>query len=304
MAGTMCIAAGLRETAAPRSVVDFQTQQRITADCAAHKVAARTDLHLGNAMEQRLTFDQAASIYRTARPGYPDALVDDVISFADLKPNDSILEVGCGTGQATRSFASRGFPILAIDPGPEMLRAARESLAGSRHVEFSETTFEAWPSEREGFRLIVAAQSWHWVPREIGFAKAAEVLSPGGWLAIFGHVPVGLPAPLLARFREIYLRQTGAWGPPPEAGYLPTGPFKIWFDESALFGPVEHKSYAWKWRHTASSYADFLRTRSDHRMMNPMKREDVIGEIAEAIREHGGEFEVDYESHLYIAERL
>ena len=63
-------------------------------------------------MEQRFTFDQVASVYREARPGYPDALVDDVVSHADLKPNDRILEVGCGTGQATMSFAKRGFPIL------------------------------------------------------------------------------------------------------------------------------------------------------------------------------------------------
>jgi ubiquinone/menaquinone biosynthesis C-methylase UbiE len=65
-----------------------------------------------NPMEQRFTFDQVASVYREARPGYPDALVDDVVSYADLKPNDRILEVGCGTGQATMSFAKRGFPIL------------------------------------------------------------------------------------------------------------------------------------------------------------------------------------------------
>jgi 16S rRNA A1518/A1519 N6-dimethyltransferase RsmA/KsgA/DIM1 with predicted DNA glycosylase/AP lyase activity len=60
-------------------------------------------------VEQRFTFDQVASVYRKARPAYPDALIDDVVSYADLKPNDRIFEVGCGTGQATKSFAERGF---------------------------------------------------------------------------------------------------------------------------------------------------------------------------------------------------
>ena len=60
-------------------------------------------------MEQRFTFDQVASVYSKARPAYPDALVDDVVSCADLKPNDRIFEVGCGTGQATKSFASEAF---------------------------------------------------------------------------------------------------------------------------------------------------------------------------------------------------
>jgi len=220
-------------------------------------------------------------------------------------PGDArIVEVGCGTGQATKSFARRGFRILATDPGPEMLRGARESLTGVGNVEFLETTFEAFPLRQYAFRLIIAAQSWHWVSPEVRFAKAASVLSPDGVLAVFGHVPVGLPTPLLAAFKEIYLRQTGKWGPPPEAWYLPAGPFKGWFDESGLFGPVQHKSYPWIWQHTTSSYTDLLRTRSDHRMLEAAKRDAVLDEIANAIDEHGGALDVNYETHLYIARRL
>lgn len=255
-------------------------------------------------MEQRFTFDQIANVYRAARPDYPEALIEDVVSFADLKPDDKIFEVGCGTGQATKSFAKRGFQILAADPGPDMLRGARESLASFRNVEFLETTFEAWLVNQEAFRLIVAAQSWHWVSPEVRFAKAARALSPDGSLAVFGNVPVGLPAPLLAQFKEIYLRHTGRWGPTPEAWYLPNGPFKGWFDASEVFGPAEHKSYPWKCPHTASSYTDFLRTRSDHRMLDSSKREGLLGDISKAIIDHGDRLTVDYEAHLYIARRL
>ena len=83
-------------------------------------------------MEQRFVFDQIADAYKAARPDYPEALVEDVVSFAELKPRDEILEIGCGAGQATKGFAKRGFPILAIDPGPKLLAGARESLARSR----------------------------------------------------------------------------------------------------------------------------------------------------------------------------
>jgi SAM-dependent methyltransferase len=269
---------------------------------AMTRVSAGDLRSLGKFMEQRFTFDETASVYGRARPDYPEALVDDVVLYADLKPNDRIFEVGCGTGQATKSFAKRGFSILATDPGPEMLRGARASLAGFRNVEFLETTFETWPADRAAFRLIIAAQSWHWVSPDARFAKAAEALSADGSLAVFGHVPVGLPAPLLDRFKKIYLRQTNRWGPPPEAWYLPNGPFKGWFIESG-FDPVEHRSYPWKWGHTASSYTDFLRTRSDHRMMEPAKLDELLREIAQAIDDHGGQFDVDYETHLYIARR-
>jgi ubiquinone/menaquinone biosynthesis C-methylase UbiE len=255
-------------------------------------------------MEQRFTFDQIASVYRTTRPDYPEALTEDVVSFAGLKPNDKILEIGCGTGQATKSFAKRGFQLLATEPGSETLRSARESLASFGNIEFLETTFEAWPAAQQAFRLIIAAQSWHWLSAEVRFAKAAEVLSEDGSLAVFGNVPVRLPAPILAQFKEIYLRQIGRWGPAPEAWYLPNGPFEAWFDGSGQFGRAEHKSYAWKWRHTTSSYTDFLRTRSDHRILESAKREEVISEITKVIADHGGRLTVDYETHLYIARRL
>jgi SAM-dependent methyltransferase len=254
-------------------------------------------------MEQRFVFDKIADAYKAARPDYPEALIEDVVSYAGLKPKDGILEVGCGAGQATKGFASRGFPILAIDPGPKLLASARESLAGFENVEFLESTFEAWPASQGKFRLIIAAQSWHWVSPEVRFAKAAASLSPNGSLAVFGHVPVGMPPALVARFREIYLRHTGKWGLPPEAWYLPDGPFKRWFDESGLFGPVEHRSYSWKWRHTTSSYANFLRTKSEHQMQESAKREEMLGEIGRAIDEHGGEVTLDCETHLYIARR-
>ena len=255
-------------------------------------------------MEQRFAFDQIADLYKTARPDYPEALIRDVLSYADLTQNDGILEVGCGAGQATKGFAKRGLPILAIDPGPAMVGRARESLAGFGNVAFLETTFEAWPVIPGGFRLIIAAQSWHWISPALRFAKAAETLSPDGSLAVFGHVPVGLPASVLTRFSDIYLRRTGRWGPPPEAGYLPDGPFKGWFDQSGLFGPVEHRKYSWIWRHTTSSYTDFLRTKSENRMMDAAKREALLGEIAGAIDDAGGELALDYETHLYMARRL
>jgi SAM-dependent methyltransferase len=230
--------------------------------------------------------------------------VDDVMSYAALKAGDPVLEVGCGTGQATRSFAARDLQIVAIDPGAEMIRVARESLAGFGNVELAEATFEAWSQDNGPFRLIIAAQSWHWVSPELRFVKAAKLLSPKGSLAVFGHVPTGLPAPLLEQFQDIYLHHTSRWGPPPEAWYLPSGPFKGWFDESGLFGPVEHRCHPWTWRHTTSSYADFLGTRSDIRMLTQAVRNELISDLSKAIDRHGGEFDMDYETHLYMARRI
>jgi SAM-dependent methyltransferase len=252
-------------------------------------------------MEQRFTFDQVADVYQASRPGYPDALIDDVVAYAALGPDDRILEVGCGTGQATASFASKGNPILATDPGADMLRGARDHLRGFDNVDYLQTTFEALPETEAGFRLIVAAQCWHWVAPDVRFVKAARVLSPGGTLAVFGHVPVELPERLRDKFQRIYLHHVGRWLPPPEAWYLPAGPFKGWFSESGLFEPVRHSCYPWIWRHTSASYVDFLRTRSDHRMLATDQREQLLTDLARAIDAEGGRLDIGYETHLYIA---
>jgi SAM-dependent methyltransferase len=256
------------------------------------------------ALEQRFSFNEIAALYDAARPGYPDALFGDVIAAAELAPDDSILEIGCGTGQATRAFARRGLRLLAIDPGAETIRVARQSLAEFQDVEFAEATFEAWPAQRAAFRLIVAAQSWHWVAPAIGFAKAADVLVPGGTLAVFAHVPVGLDPALLEEFRRIYPRYAGfELGLPPERDYLPLGMISRQFADQQHFSAATHKGYAWTWAHTTASYTDFLRTRSDLRMLEPARREALLAAIADAVAAQGGKFEMSYETHLYMARR-
>jgi ubiquinone/menaquinone biosynthesis C-methylase UbiE len=56
----------------------------------------------------RATFDQVAPLYDEAHPTYPEELFDDVVSLSGIPPGGRILEIGCGTGQATVLFARRG----------------------------------------------------------------------------------------------------------------------------------------------------------------------------------------------------
>ena len=71
--------------------------------------------------QQRLVFGEVAELYDRARAGYPEALIDDVISFAGGDgPSLRALEVGAGTGKATVGFASRDLEILALEPSADM----------------------------------------------------------------------------------------------------------------------------------------------------------------------------------------
>lgn len=59
----------------------------------------------------RTIFDQAALDYDEVRPGYPEELIEDVISISAIPKDGRILEIGCGTGQATIPFAKCGYSI-------------------------------------------------------------------------------------------------------------------------------------------------------------------------------------------------
>ena len=103
-------------------------------------------------MEQRFTFNKVAELYDQARAGYPQALYDDLMGFANLSAGDAVLEVGCGTGKATEEFARRGLNVVALDPGPDMIAAARRRLAAFKGVRFVQATFEAWPVRSRRFQ--------------------------------------------------------------------------------------------------------------------------------------------------------
>ena len=257
-------------------------------------------------MERRFTFDRVADLYDAARPSYPDALLDHIVAVAGLKAGDPVLEIGCGTGKATAGFARRGLHMVALDPSAELLRVARKCLTGFPNVQFLQTTFEAWPPQPAAFKLVVAAQSWHWIAPEMRCTKVAEVLAPGGTLAVFGNEPVGLASsPLLDEFKRIYAHHVPSlWEQAAaETWYLPSGPVARLIGESRLFAAVTHKSYPWKWSYTGSSFVNLLRTQSRYQLLAEPQREALFAALAGAIAAHGGEFELAYEAHLYTAKR-
>jgi len=255
-------------------------------------------------MEQRFTFNTVADLYDQARAGYPQALYDDLMALANLSAGDSVLEVGCGTGKATEEFARRGLNVVALDPGPDMIAAARRRLNPTKSVRFVQTTFEAWPVEAGAFRLVAAAQSWHWIAPDIRFRKAFDVLAPGGALAVFGSAPEPVPQPFREALEKVYaIHAPELGGPPPEHAYLPSGPFARDFDLSGLFRQAVHKSYPWSRLFSARSYVEYLATVSRYRLIDEKRRKDLLAAIAEAIDANGGGFDAPVETHLYAARR-
>lgn len=130
-------------------------------------------------------FDTVAAEYDAHRPGYPDELVDR--ACADLAAGDPVLEVGCGTGQLTRSLAARGLNVTAVDPGSRLLTLAAEKVDG---VRFLNAPFEGMELGDDQFRAVLSASAFHWIDPDVSWSRAAGALSPGGTLALLHHCGV------------------------------------------------------------------------------------------------------------------
>ena len=194
-------------------------------------MTAETDGQRRKREQQRVLFDGSAELYDATRQSYPAAIVDAVFTTASVEPGARVLEIGCGTGQLTRRLAGRGFNVTAIDIGAAMTEAARRNVADPA-VRFQASSFEEFTGGGP-FGLIVSGTAWHWVDPGVGWAKAARLLRPGGWLALL-TTGERYHEPFLSQLRDLwmrYSRQT-AWADRPA--------WAAGLRETTLFGePVE-----------------------------------------------------------------
>jgi len=256
-------------------------------------------------MEQRDTFDAVADLYGEARPGYPAVLYDDLWALAGLGADATVLEVGCGAGQATGDLAARAGRVIAVDPGPRLIEQARARVSAA-NVEYQVAGFEDLEVEVGAFDLVASAQAWHWVDPGIGFRKAAEALRPAGALAVFGHVPALPDEPVRGAFQRIYDRfLPGAFGAPsPEAAYRPEGMFPGLYAASGRFEAPTHRAYAWTWRLDPQMLGRYLRTDSSYHVLPEGPRFALFDALSDAVADLGGVFDAPYETHLYVARKL
>jgi ubiquinone/menaquinone biosynthesis C-methylase UbiE len=132
-------------------------------------------------------FDEIAAEYDRHRPAYPDELLDQACQAAGIGRGDCVLEVGCGSGQLTRALVARGLRVTAVDPGASLMALARQHLAGAGEVEFLNAQFEDALLSRDHFRAVFSASAFHWTDPGVSWQKAADVLVPGGTLALLQY---------------------------------------------------------------------------------------------------------------------
>ncbi|MDX6309519.1 MAG: hypothetical protein QOI06_2565 [Nocardioidaceae bacterium] len=132
-----------------------------------------------------LSFGPVASAYEMFRPGYPDELVEEVLAYAG-RPVRTALEIGAGTGKATRVFVRHRIAVTATDPDAAMLTELRKHVPAT--VATVQAAFEDLPLTPV-YDLVFAAASLHWTKPDDRWSRVAAMLTRDGIFASFGgHV--------------------------------------------------------------------------------------------------------------------
>jgi SAM-dependent methyltransferase len=236
--------------------------------------------------DPRASFDSAVEIYDEIRPGYPPAMFDDLFGLLPVRP--LIVEVGPGTGQATRDLLSRGAVVDAVELGPAMAAKLREVLP-SADLRVMVGDFEHVELPPRGADAVFSATAFHWIAPTAQLDRPAAILRARGIVAIVDLMQVDSPddAGFFAAVQPIYERHgQGHVGPPPPARVDVDPPIRHALDRDPRFADVEVRHFDWNQTYTATGYRKLMLSYSVTRMMAEVARDRLLDDVEAFVREH------------------
>jgi SAM-dependent methyltransferase len=257
------------------------------------------------ALERSRLFDQEAERYDRCRPRYPDAVFD-----ALLGPEPSglkVLDVGCGTGIASRLMAERGAQVLGVEVAPRMAEIAR-----SYGMDVELGAFEDWEPAGRTFDRVTSAQAWHWLDLPVATEKAASVLPPGGRICLIWNA--GSPPDDLAdALAEVYAlalpsnihtvyRGYAAHRSTDRRSGLTSEVDSI--DGVPAFDAPTETWFPWSHTYQREEWLEQLLSRSDHTALDPAVQKRLFEGIGATLDDFGGSFVMNFETVLITATRL
>jgi SAM-dependent methyltransferase len=256
--------------------------------------------------EGRQLFGYDPASYDLARPGHPELVYEILATRCGLTRNVHVLEIGPGTGQATRRLLERGASLVVVEPNQQLADYLEATFGG--RVEVRRTALEDATFPPATFHLATAASSFHWVDEAVGLPTIRAALRPGGWIALWwtqfgeGSEPdafIRATTPLLEGLASSPTK--GLAGRPAHALDVEARTSAL---DTAGFVDVEHELVRWdsSWdtsgiRALYGSFSPILRLEDEERMR-------LLDEIALiAARDFGGHVERSLTTSLYTARK-
>jgi len=266
--------------------------------------------NIGWERERRVHFDEITELYDKVRPEYPRALYEDLFKY--VGGGKTALEIGAGTGKATRPFLDAGYDVTAVEIGENMTEFLRCRYQDNTNFSAITAAFEDVAPLENNYDLIYAATAFHWVDAKIGGPKAFSLLKSGGTFALFrynfipadgdelyeeiqdvykeyGHQPYKRPTKM--SITDFSSADGIYWG------------FRCKSLESYGFSDTVMKFYDFSRVFDADGYIKSLETNSDHRSLPDDKRAALYVGIRSVINRHGGSIKLNYMFQLYMGKK-
>ena len=258
----------------------------------------------------KATFNEDAERYHKYRPHYPQVLFDALVRTTGINATSQLLEIGPGTGQATEVMAKYGCRITAVELGAHLAAKARSVLSGYPNVEVLTGAYEDAPLPAATYDLIYSATAFHWIRPEVRFTKTAQLLKPGGYMAIMysEHVSDGKGDAFFFASEPIYKKYM--WGDAatsahdsfrlPSIGQLqPRPPI-----DTSLFSLETFTAFPVTITYSAHDYAQLLNTYSPTIALPADRRKKFLAAIEDVINnDFGGSTERHFAMTLAIAKK-
>lgn len=250
-------------------------------------------------LRTRARFDSVAAVYDRVRPGYPPALFTDLAELAGVGPGTRVLEIGCGTGQASVPIAALGADLLAVELGPRLAALAAAKIGADRVVT---ADFDTWRPDTS-FDVVFSATAFHWLDPATRLDRAADVLVPGGALAtVTTHHVAGGTESFFAEVQAYYRRFEPGWRPHglPPADEVP-------YDTAVgdRFGKPVFCRYQWTAGYHTADYLDLLRTYSTTLSLPGPAAAGLLRGIGQLIDgRYGGRISKRYLTELRVVRRV
>jgi SAM-dependent methyltransferase len=228
--------------------------------------------------DRALSFGAVAAAYERFRPGYPDRLVEEVLTYARI-PIRTALEIGAGTGKATRAFAEAGIAVTATDPDAAMLAELRLHLPPA--VTTIQAAFEDLPLTHS-YDLVFAAAAMHWTKPAHRWSRVAALLNPDGVFACFG-AQLQLADPAVDEAARAVRAESLPDDEVPSPDGTPAGSALQWpgteLCQAAQFADVRQLTLGRRLAMSAPDYIGHLSTISSYLQLPEPVRDEVLRRI-------------------------
>jgi ubiquinone/menaquinone biosynthesis C-methylase UbiE len=150
---------------------------------------SKVDLHSSEA-DQKLQqeFNQWAAAGRgDEMESHHSDITEQTLALMDIQPADRILDLGCGTGWASRRMAriATGGEVVGLDVADEMLRRAEQSSSAFRNVRYAWGSAENIPEADNTFNKVLSVESfYYYADQGKALDELHRVMAPGAKLFI------------------------------------------------------------------------------------------------------------------------